>query len=123
MDVGSKKYFNMEIEPLLNTPQMKDIQLKKLKYAVKYFYENVPLTADAWKKQGLCPRTSVPSQDFARAVPIAGQADYRDVFKECDSDMGKSFEILFGQARLRDLHLLTTTSITHRYSNPLSGFP
>lgn len=122
MAVSGKMYFNMEIEPLLNTPQMRDIQLKKLKFAVKYFYENVPFDRRRMEKTGALPGDIRSFGDFARAVPIAGQEDYRDVFKEVDSDMGKSFEILFGKARLRDLHLLTTTSGTTGIPTPYPVF-
>ena len=82
----------------------------------------MPFDRQTHRKTGALPGDIRSFGDFARAVPIAGQADYRDVFKEVDSDMDKSFEILFGEARLRDLHLLTTTSGTTGTPTPYPVF-
>ena len=37
-----QKYFDMDVEPILNTPQMRDIQWEKLKQSLEYFYDKVP---------------------------------------------------------------------------------
>ncbi len=42
MSSSGRKYFNMEIVPLLNTPNMREIQLRKLLPALRFFYEKVP---------------------------------------------------------------------------------
>ena len=36
------KYFNMDIEPKLNTDEMRDLQLKKLRPTLDFFYDHVP---------------------------------------------------------------------------------
>jgi len=43
---SDKPYWNMEIEPLLNTPEMEKIQLKKLKKMLARLKANAPFYAD-----------------------------------------------------------------------------
>lgn len=116
------KYFNGKIEPLLNTPQMREIQLDRLKTALRYFYDHVPFDRDRMKKTGAVPEDIHTFEDFARALPIAGQEDYRQVFQDANNDMYRAYEYLFGRERLKDLHLLTTTSGTTGIPTPYPVF-
>ena len=122
MTAENAKYFNMEIEPLLNTPEMKKIQEQKLRPALQYFYDHVPFDRMRMEKAGLDPRKIRNFDDYAQAMPIAGQEDYRKVFQESFNNMDRSFEILFGKERLKNLHLMTTTSGTTGIPTPYPVF-
>ena len=72
-------YFNQEIEPLLNTPQMAKIQLEKLKPTLQFFYDHVPFDRERMDDAVFKPQDIESFDDLARALPICGQADYREV--------------------------------------------
>ena len=116
------KYFNEEIEPLLNTPEMRKIQDSKLQSALKYYYENVPFERERMDKAGIKPEDIKSFEDLTRKLPYCGQADFRAVFESVDCDMFKAFDILFGKEQMKDLHLLTTTSGTTGIPTPYPFF-
>ncbi len=119
---GEKKYFNEEIEPMLNTPEMKKIQEGKLQSTLKYFYEKVPFDRERMDKAGIKPEDIKSFEDLSRALPYCGQADFREIFDRVDNDMFKAFNLLFGEERMADLHLLTTTSGTTGIPTPYPVF-
>lgn len=117
-----RKYFNMKIEPLLNTPEMKGIQREKLAATVRFFYDKVPFDRKRMDDAGAAPEDIQSFEDLARAVPIAGQADFREVFDTFDNDMNRSYRYLFGDQRMDDMYLLTTTSGTTGIPTPYPVF-
>ena len=40
--IQERHYWNMDVEPFLNTPEMKKLQLEKLKIMLKRLYANAP---------------------------------------------------------------------------------
>ena len=119
---SEKKYFNMEIEPLLNTPEMRKFQEKKLASTLRFFYDKVPFDRDRMDSVGVKPEDIKNLDDMAKAIPICGQADFRNVFDRFENDMGKSYEYLFGKTRMDDMYLLTTTSGTTGIPTPYPVF-
>ncbi len=117
-----RKYWDMEMEPLLNTPEMREIQWEKLQKAIRYCYDKVPFDRQRMDKAGVKPEDIKSLDDFARAVPYAGQAEFRELIGEVGMDMDKMFEALFGEERLSDLYLLTTTSGTTGVPTPYPFF-
>tara|TARA_B100000497_G_scaffold41015_1_gene47740 strand:+ start:2907 stop:4292 length:1386 start_codon:yes stop_codon:yes gene_type:complete len=115
-------YFNQEIEPLLNTPQMAKIQLEKLKPTLQFFYDHVPFDRERMDDAGFKPQDIESFDDLARALPICGQADYREVFERFDNDMLKAYDHLYGELRMQQLHLITTTSGTTGIPTPYPVF-
>ena len=122
MDCNDKKYFNMDMEPLLNTPEMGKIQERKLSSAMRFFYDKVPFDRDRMDKNGVKPEDIKTLKDLAKAVPISGQADFRKVFDRFDNDMNASYQYLFGKERMDDMYLLTTTSGTTGIPTPYPVF-
>ncbi len=116
------EYFNMDIEPLLNTPEMRKMQESKLRSTVQFFYEHVPFDRERMDKAGVKPEDIRSFEDLANAIPVVGQADYREVFKGIGNDMFEAYRILFGEERLKDMHLLTTTSGTTGIPTPYPVF-
>ncbi len=117
-----KKYFNEEIEPLLNTLEMKKIQEGKLQAALQYAYDNVPFDRERMNKAGIKPQDIKSFEDLSRSLPYCGQADFREVFERVNNDMFAAFDIIFGKDRMDDLHLLTTTSGTTGIPTPYPMF-
>lgn len=115
-------YFNEQMEPLLNTPEMQKIQLSKLQPTLRYFYDHVPFDRERMDKAGIKPEDINSFDDLARLLPICGQTDYRDVFDRFDNDMLKSYDLLYGKDRMKNLHLLTTTSGTTGIPTPYPVF-
>jgi phenylacetate-CoA ligase len=122
MEGSERKYWNMEIEPKLNTPEMKAIQLEKLKEALAWQYENTPLNRKRFEKAGVRPEDIRSFEDFAEAIPVSGQEQIREVIGEIGLDMEKLMLHLFGEKRVKDLYLLTTTSGTTGIPTPYPNF-
>lgn len=121
-DAAADMYFNQEVEPLLNTPEMRVLQESKLQSTLKYFYENVPFDRERMDKAGIKPEDIKSFEDLSRALPYCGQADFREIFGRVNNDMFKAFDLLFGEERMKDLHLLTTTSGTTGIPTPYPVF-
>ncbi len=122
MDQNDRKYWNMEVEPKLNTSEMKDFQLGKLKDALKWQYENTPINRKRFDKAGVKPEDIQSFKDFADAIPPSGQEEIREVITEIGLDMEKLMLHLFGEKRMQDLYLLTTTSGTTGIPTPYPNF-
>lgn len=117
-----RPYWNMEIEPLLNTPTMRALQWEKLQYTLRFAYDEVPFDRERMEAAGVTPADIRSLDDFARALRPCGQADFRTVFERFDLDMDKVWLHLFGQRRMDDLYLLTTTSGTTGVPTPYPVF-
>ena len=115
-------YFNPSVEPLLNTPKMRDIQWKSLQSAIQFFYDKVPFERRRFDKAGIKPEDITSFDQFARALPIIGQEDYRDAMDEGGLDLPKVYQDLFGEERFNDLFVLSTTSGTTGIPTPYPLF-
>jgi phenylacetate-CoA ligase len=122
MEGSERKYWNMEIEPKLNTAEMREIQLGKLKEALAWQYENTPLNRKRFEKAGVRPEDIGSFEEFAAAIPVSGQEQIREVIGEIGLDMEKLMLHLFGEKRVKDLYLLTTTSGTTGIPTPYPNF-
>jgi phenylacetate-CoA ligase len=119
---AARKYWNMEVEPKLNTPEMKELQLEKLKQALEWQYENTPFNRQRFDKAKVKPGDVHSFEDYAAAIPISGQEQIREVIAEIGLDMQKLMLHLFGEKRVKDLYLLTTTSGTTGIPTPYPNF-
>ncbi|ABW66369.1 phenylacetate--CoA ligase family protein [Desulfosudis oleivorans] len=119
---NNQPYWNMEIEPRLNTEEMRELQWKKLVPALQWQYENTPMHRSRFEKAGITPADIRSFDDFAQALPPMGQAEIRDLIGEIGLDMDKLMGHLFGEKRMNDLYLLTTTSGTTGIPTPYPNF-
>jgi phenylacetate-CoA ligase len=116
------QYWNMSIEPNLNSSGMKEYQLQKLKEALKWQYEYTPYNRKRFDNAGVKPDDINSFEDFARAIPAAGQDELREVIADIGFDMDKLMNYIFGEKRMKDLYLLTTTSGTTGIPTPYPNF-
>jgi phenylacetate-CoA ligase len=117
-----REYWNMEIEPILNTPQMRELQWSKMPRVLEWQYENSPFNRARFDKAGVKPGDIKSFDDFAAAIPPAGQAEVREVIAEVGLDMEKVLYHLFGEVRMKNLYLLTTTTGTTGVPTPYPNF-
>jgi len=117
-----RPYFNMDIEPMLNTAQMKGIQWEKLQTALRFFYDRVPFERRRMDRAGVKPDDIKSFDDFSRSVPIIGQADYREAMDAGGLDLPMVYRDLFGEERFNDLFVLTSTSGTTGIPTPYPLF-
>lgn len=122
MSDWTRKYWNMDVEPLLNTSVVRERQEQKLPAAIRYCYENVPFERRRMDKAKVTPADIRSLDDFKRALAPVGQADFRRVYEEFDLDMDRIWLHLYGKDRMDDLFLLTTTSGTTGIPTPYPVF-
>ncbi|MEW5980122.1 MAG: AMP-binding protein [Acidobacteriota bacterium] len=122
MESTERKYFDMEIEPLLNTPRMREIQWEKLQRTIRYHYEKVPFDRKRMERAGVRPEDIRSFDDFAKSIPCAGQADYRALTDVVGTDMDLLFSELFGEERFRQLYVMCSTSGTTGIPTPYPIF-
>lgn len=122
MEYNERKYWNMDIETKLNTPEMRELQWTRLKEALAWQYENSPFNRRRFEKAGVKPEDIKSFSDFSEAIPISGQAEIRDAISEVGTDMYKLMTHLFGATRMNDLYLITTTSGTTGVPTPYPNF-
>jgi len=120
--VEERPYWNMEIEPILNTPEMRELQWGKMPRVLQWQYENSPFNRARFDKAGVKPEEIMSFEDFAAAIPPAGQPEVREVIAEVGLDMEKVLHHLFGEERMKNLYLLTTTTGTTGVPTPYPNF-
>ena len=84
-----RPYWNMNIEVFLNTHQMKELQLYKLKVMLNRLKENAVFHRERFKKAGVNIDKITSLEDFSKAVPIYDKAEYRQHAIACDGDLIK----------------------------------
>jgi len=86
-----RPYWNMNIEPFLNTPEMKGLQLEKLKIMLKRLYANAPFFRRRLDSAGLnldnIDRKVTSLAEFSKMVPVYDKAGFRQHAEDCGGDL------------------------------------
>jgi phenylacetate-CoA ligase len=106
-----RKYWNMETEPILNTTEIREIQIQKMKSLVKRLYENKPFWRDYLNKAKVKPEHIKSIDDFRKRIPIFDKAKRRQLAEDCDMDMIQVVDKTIG-VPLDDLCLMAATTGT-----------
>lgn len=86
--MSDRQYWNMEMEPLLGSEQMRAIQLDRLHKRIADLFEHAPYFRGVMEGRGVKVPQDVKSlEDWSRAVPPFTKAVYRDVVEACDGDI------------------------------------
>ncbi len=87
--LDNRPYWNMEIETFFNTPQMKKLQLYKLKVMLHRLYENAPFHKKRFDEVNLNIDKIKSLEDFFRTVPVYDKQEYRKHADACGGDLIK----------------------------------
>ena len=88
-----RKYWNMEMESILNTPKMKEIQLRKVKKQVDYLYQNSSYFRKKFDDAGAKPETIKTLDDFSRRIPLFDKEEHRIVQERSLEKYGHSLGV------------------------------
>jgi len=115
MDIG-RPYWNMEIEPKFNTPEMRRIQNDLLVNNIQAMYDAIPLTKKRMDDAGVRP-SDVKSLEDLRKIPIYGQPEMRELLAEVGFDMKQILRMLMGNS-VDDIYVMAATSGTTGMPTP-----
>lgn len=112
-----RPYWNMEMEPILNTPEMREIQLKKLKVFLRRLYDNAPFYTKKFDEQGVVPEKINSLKDFSSAVPLFDKEGLRAMVVEFGGDILKVLDQIM-PVSVDDLSIMATTTGTTGIPTP-----
>ncbi|MBW2368181.1 MAG: phenylacetate--CoA ligase family protein [Deltaproteobacteria bacterium] len=84
---SGRPYWNMEIEPFLNTSQMNQLQLEKLKRQLSKLKARAPYYARMMKKNRLDPEKLSGFDEFKDKMGIFTKTSWRQLVEECNGDV------------------------------------
>jgi len=85
--MGERPYWNMEIEPLLNTPEMAKIQIEKLKKMLVRMKAGAPFYARMFEEVGLDPERLSGFEEYKEKIKPFDKAALRQLVMDCKGDM------------------------------------
>lgn len=113
----TRPYWNMKIEPWLNTPEMKKIQLDKLKKMLSRLRSGASFYAKQFDKIGLDPEKLSGFDEFKEKVPLFDKQSLRDLLAECGGDVIKTLDQIMPNS-IHDLDWIATTTGTTGIPTP-----
>lgn len=105
-------YWDMEFEPKLNSPEMKEIQWGKLKKKIEYLYNNTSFWKERMDKAGTKPGDIKTWDDFHKGIPVFKKEDYRDYEEKCNGDSDVILKGLMGEDVKKMICLAATSGTT-----------
>jgi len=111
-----RPYWNMEIEPKFNTPEMRQIQNDLLVNNIQGMYDAIPLTKKRMDDAGVKP-SDIKSLDDLQKIPIYGQPEMRELLGEVGFDMKEILRLLMGDS-INDIYVMAATSGTTGVPTP-----
>jgi phenylacetate-CoA ligase len=112
-----RPYWNMEVEPILNTPQMREIQLAKLKVFLRRLYDGAPFYTKKFDEWGVVPEKIKSLEDFAKAVPLFDKEGLRAMVFEFQGDLLAVLDQIM-PVSVDDLSIMATTTGTTGIPTP-----
>ena len=120
-----RPYWNMEVEPKFNTPEMRQMQNDLFVANIQSMYDKIPLNKKRMDEAGLRP-SDVKSLDDLQKIPVYGQPQMRELIAEVGFDMKKILEMTMGEG-VNDIYVMAATSGTTGMPTPYpvtrGGFP
>lgn len=112
----NRPYWNMEIEPKLNTPEMQRLQETKLRGKLRALQERAPYYTKLFKQCGVTEKTSF--EDLRRAIPVFTKADWRELVKAHHGDIMEALDQIIPVNAYEDLYLMASTTGTSGEPEP-----
>lgn len=116
----NRPYWNMEIEPFLDSPQMQDLQLYRLQKHLKLLYEGAPFWRRRMDKFGGKPSDIRCLEDLAKLMPPCRKLDLREAAEEFGA-IESMYQMI--AAPMDQLKLLAATSGTTGEPTPYPFTP
>ncbi len=113
----NRPYWNMEVEPLLNTPEMKIIQLNKLKIMLGRLKAKAPFYARMLAQSGLDPEKLTGFEEFKDKISLFNKEALRNLVMACGGDILKALEQIM-PVSIDDLDYMGTTTGTSGIPTP-----
>jgi len=107
----------MDIEPLLNTPQIWPIQLDRLKTMLKRLQANAPFYAKMISESGLDPDKLSGFDEFKDKIAFFNKESLRALVMECGGDILKALDQIM-PVSVEDLDYMATTTGTTGVPTP-----
>lgn len=112
-----RPYYNMEIEPLLNTPAIRSIQLERLKTMLKRLQAKAPFYAQMIEASGLDPERISGFEEFTDKIELFNKESLRTLFLECGGDVLQALDRIM-PVGVDDLDYMATTTGTTGIPTP-----
>jgi len=109
--IEDRLYWNMDVEPFLNTPEMRKLQLEKLKVMLKRLYANAPFHRKRMDDARIDIDKIMSLEDFSKAIPVYDKKGYREHAAACGSDLIKLMDEEIAVS-VDDLVMLNSTTGT-----------
>ena len=116
-----RPYWNMEVEPKFNTPEMRQMQNDLLLRNMQGMYDRIPLTRKRMDEAGVRPSDIKCLEDLQK-IPVFGQPQMRELIAEVGFDMKKILEMTMGPAA-QDIYVMAATSGTTGMPTPYPVLP
>ncbi|MEW5723777.1 MAG: AMP-binding protein [Thermodesulfobacteriota bacterium] len=110
-------YWNMEMEPLLNTPEMERLQLIKLKKMLARLREGSPYYGRLIREAGLDPESLAGFDEYRDKIPPFDQKSRLALLEECEGDLLRVLGQLM-PIRVDQLDYIATTTGTTGVPTP-----
>ena len=100
-----RPYWNMEVEPKFNTPEMRRIQDQKLVQRIKLLREKAPYFTQKFKELGIHEDKIKTFEEFRRIYPPFFKSDWRDFVEKYDGNIVAAMDDLLPINAYEDLNL------------------
>ncbi len=107
-----RRYWNMEVEQILNTPEMRDLQWSRMKNKMEALYEGASFWRSRMEKAGVTPEQVRTWDDFTDRIPVLTKEEFREYVDECESDMTRIIEGWMGEEANRLVCIAATSGTT-----------
>jgi phenylacetate-CoA ligase len=110
--MATRPYWNMEMESLLGSEQMRAIQLQRLQRRVAGLFEHAPYFRRCMEANGVRQPEDIEClEDWSRALPPFTKTAYREVVEACEGDIYRFLDETL-PVSLDDLVCMAATSGT-----------
>lgn len=108
----NRPYWNMDIEPMFNTPAMEKIQLEKLKIMLGRLKANAPFYAKMIKDSKCDPDSLSSMDEFKDKISLFNKENLRALVMECGGDFIKALDQIMPISVDELDYIATTTGTT-----------
>ena len=117
MPSADRPYWNMKIEPLLNSSELESFQLERLKIMLTRLEAGAPFYRRLFKKIKLIPEKITSMEMFRQTVPLFSKDSLRKIASQCNGDLLKTIEQII-PVTLEDIDWIATTTGTTGVPTP-----